>query len=94
MEQLGVKEIVSMFPMENLGYYSCCSWHFILAKLLWCCRGDCHLGSSFSCSWLLLEVLVLMCPEVSQLEDMNVGAIPEEDRLTQRQLLRILSAEH
>lgn len=25
---------------------------------------------------------------------MNIGAIPEEDRLTQRQLLRMISAEH
>lgn len=45
MEQLAVKEIVSTFPTENLGYFSYCSWHFILAKLLWCYRGGCRLGS-------------------------------------------------
>lgn len=52
------------------------------------------MGSSFSCSWLLLELLVLVCTEVSWLEDTNIGAIPEEDRLTQRQLLRMISTEH
>lgn len=56
--------------------------------------GCCHLGSSFSCSRLLVEVLVLNCMDVSWLEDTNIGAILEEDRLTQRQLLRMIPAEH
>lgn len=45
-----VKEIVSTFPMENLGYFFYLSWYFILAQQPLCCRGGCQLGSSVSCS--------------------------------------------
>lgn len=75
-------------------YFSYSSQHFILAKLLWCCRGGCHLGFSCSCSCLLLQVLVLACTEVSQLEDVNIGVTLEEDKLIRRELLRVMSTEH
>lgn len=94
VEQLAVKKIVSTCPTENLGYFSYSSQHFILAKLLWCCREGCHLGFSCSCSCLLLEVLVLACTEVSQLEDVKIGVTPEGDRLILRELLRMMSTEH
>lgn len=80
MEQLTVEEFVSTIPIKNFGNFSYHSWHFTLAKLVWYCRRGCFLYSFFSCSCLLLEVLVLVCTEVSQLEDTNTGDIPEEDK--------------
>lgn len=52
------------------------------------------MGFSCSCSCLLLQVLVLACTEVSQLEDVNIGVTLEEDKLIRRELLRVMSTEH
>lgn len=55
------------------------------------------LQGRLTCGFLVLLFLAAVRVaglSVSWLEDMNIGAIPEEDRLTQRQLLRMITAEH